>query len=59
MLPMALQEIGEDHVLMATDYPHFDSTFPDTVKTIRERPDLTKRQKQMILEENALQLVNV
>lgn len=59
MLPMALHEIGEDHVLMATDYPHFDSTFPETVKTIRERPDLTKRQKQMILEENALQLVNV
>lgn len=59
MLPLALQEVGETHVCMATDYPHFDSTFPDTVKGIRERPDLTKRQKKLILEENALQLVSL
>jgi len=37
-LPLALAEVGENHVVMATDYPHFDSTFPNTVKGLRERP---------------------
>jgi len=34
-------EIGEDHILMASDYPHFDSEFPHTVSNIRARGDLT------------------
>lgn len=59
MLSVALAEVGESHVLMATDYPHFDSTFPNTVKRILERPDISKRQKTLILEENALQLIHV
>lgn len=59
LLPIALAEIGESHVCMATDYPHFDSTFPYTVSGIAERPDLTQRQKRMILEENAAALLNL
>jgi predicted TIM-barrel fold metal-dependent hydrolase len=47
-------EVGETHVLMGTDYPHFDSTFPNTVKGLRERPDTSPKQKKMILEENTL-----
>jgi predicted TIM-barrel fold metal-dependent hydrolase len=56
---LALAEVGETHVVMATDYPHFDSTFPNTVKGIRERFDLSPRQKKLILEENALQLIHL
>jgi uncharacterized protein len=59
MLPLALQEVGESHVCMATDYPHFDSTFPNTVTGITERPDLTRRQKNMILEENSAMLLGL
>ena len=59
MLPMALQEVGETHVVMATDYPHFDSTYPHTVSGIRGRDDLTERQKKLILEDNALGIVNL
>jgi predicted TIM-barrel fold metal-dependent hydrolase len=44
---------------MATDYPHFDSTFPRTVSGIRERPDISPKQKKLILEENALNLINL
>jgi predicted TIM-barrel fold metal-dependent hydrolase len=55
----ALEEIPEDHVLMATDYPHFDSEWPHTVAGIRERDDLTPRQKDLILGENAARLLNV
>ena len=55
----ALEEIPEDHVLMATDYPHFDSEWPHTVAGIRERDDLTPRQKDLILGENAARLLNI
>jgi uncharacterized protein len=58
-LPLALAEVGDAHVLMATDYPHFDSTFPNTVKGLRERPDLSPKQKKMILEDNALALIHL
>ena len=44
---------------MATDYPHFDSEYPHTVSTIRERKDLTAKQKDKILGENAARLLNL
>jgi predicted TIM-barrel fold metal-dependent hydrolase len=44
---------------MATDYPHFDSEYPHTVSSIRERKDLTPRQKDKILGENAAKLLNL
>jgi predicted TIM-barrel fold metal-dependent hydrolase len=58
-LPLALAEVGDTHVLMATDYPHFDSSFPKTVSGIRERPDISPKQKKLILEDNALNLLHM
>lgn len=58
-LGRAIEEIGETHVLMATDYPHFDSEFPETVSGIEERTDLTERQKALILGENARALLKL
>jgi predicted TIM-barrel fold metal-dependent hydrolase len=58
-LPLALAEVGETHVVMATDYPHFDSTFPNTVSGIRQRFDISPRQKKLILEDNALELIRM
>jgi predicted TIM-barrel fold metal-dependent hydrolase len=29
--------IGEDNVMIETDYPHSDSTWPDSIKLARER----------------------
>jgi predicted TIM-barrel fold metal-dependent hydrolase len=58
-LAWALEELGADHVCFATDYPHHDSEFPHTVSTIRARDDITERQKQLILGENAASLLNL
>jgi predicted TIM-barrel fold metal-dependent hydrolase len=58
-LPLALAEVGERHVLMATDYPHFDSTFPNTVEGLRKRPDISSRQKKLILEDNAVEVLGL
>ncbi len=56
-LGRVLEEFPETHVLMASDYPHFDSRFPDTVSGIKNRGDLSQRQKQLILSENPRELV--
>jgi hypothetical protein len=39
--------------------PHFDSEYPHTVSGIRERKDLTPKQKDKILGENAARLLNL
>jgi hypothetical protein len=44
---------------MATDYPHFDSKFPETVAGIRQRSDLTAPQKEMILGGTAASLLRL
>ena len=53
------EEFPDSHVLMATDYPHYDSEFPHTVSGIRKRSDLTDRQKDMILGENAAAILRM
>ena len=39
-LPAAIEEIGADHICLATDYPHFDSRYPHTVSQIESEPIL-------------------
>jgi predicted TIM-barrel fold metal-dependent hydrolase len=58
-LTESLEELGADHILMATDYPHFDSEYPHTVSKIKARSDLTPKQKEMILGENAVALLRL
>jgi predicted TIM-barrel fold metal-dependent hydrolase len=54
MMPIAAQWIGEGQLLYASDYPHWDSDWPHTVKTVRERTDLGDELKRKVLGENAL-----
>ena len=56
---LSLEELGVEHILMASDYPHFDSEFPHTVATLRAREDLTAGQKDKILGENAARLLRL
>src|SRR5207249_1427107 len=59
VLGRPISEMAEDHILMASDYPHFDSEFPHTVASIRARKDITERQKSKILGENAARLLRL
>lgn len=56
-LTKAIAEIGETKLLMASDYPHWDTGFPVVPKEFEERPDLSKRQKELIMCENARELL--
>ncbi len=59
LLPVAIGEIGADHICLATDYPHFDSEYPRTVAGLTARTDLTSRDKALILGENAARLLRL
>jgi len=51
-VPWVVDTLGEDVVVYASDYHHWDCKFPDTVKIVTERSDLSERAKRRILEEN-------
>jgi predicted TIM-barrel fold metal-dependent hydrolase len=52
-IPFVAQWVGEDQLLYASDYPHWDSEWPHTVSELLERDDLTASLKRKILGENA------
>lgn len=55
-LPFCVQELGEDLWLFASDWPHGDTAWPESVHQVVERPGLTERAKRKILSENAMRL---
>jgi len=53
-LPMLLNYIHEDHIMIGTDYGHLDQSFEDNVpRKLRERDDLPKEVAEKILCQNA------
>lgn len=52
-LPAAVEAVGDDHLFYASDYPHTDSKFPESVSAVRERDDLSDATKEKILGTNA------
>jgi len=59
LLGHALAEFSEDRVLLATDFPHFDSEFPGTVHKLRARGDISAKQKEKILHHNAREFLRL
>jgi predicted TIM-barrel fold metal-dependent hydrolase len=56
---MAVDELGEDRILMATDYPHFDSKYAHTVAKLKANNLLTPSQNEKALGENARALLKI
>ena len=53
LLPQALQWVGDDRIFYASDFPHWDHSYPKSVKELADRADLTDVQKRRILADNA------
>ena len=56
MLADVAEVLGEEWLVYASDYPHFDCKFPDTVSMVVERQGLSERAKGRLLSENAPRL---
>jgi len=52
-LPHVLELVGDGAVMYASDYCHWDCRFPDSVRLIGERDNLSERAKARVLGENA------
>lgn len=48
-VPRVAEVLGEQALLFSSDYPHWDSQFPNSVKIVRERTDLSARLKEHVL----------
>jgi predicted TIM-barrel fold metal-dependent hydrolase len=57
-LPATVELIGEDQVMWASDYPHFDALFPGVVNELKEQP-LSPRAMQKVLGENAMRFYDL
>lgn len=55
-IPHVVDRLGEDVVLYASDYYHWDCSFPDTVKIVAERDDLSPSAKRKMFDDNPRRL---
>jgi predicted TIM-barrel fold metal-dependent hydrolase len=56
LLPEALRLVGEDVVVYASDYPHWDNEFPGSIRVLKGRKDIADEQTRKILADNARRL---
>lgn len=59
ILPYVAETVGDDNIVFASDYPHFDATFPGTVAAIADREEIPEKTKRKILGLNATRLINL
>jgi predicted TIM-barrel fold metal-dependent hydrolase len=55
-VPFCLEKVGEDVILFASDYPHWDGGFPYMTATVKGRNDISEPQKSKIMRDNAARL---
>ena len=56
LLPQAVKFCGENQIVYASDFPHWDHSYPGSIGEIKERGDITDAQKRKILAENTRRL---
>ena len=49
LLPQALRLVGEGQVVYASDFPHWDNSYPGSLDEIVNRGDITEAQKRKVL----------
>ena len=56
LLRVVIDELGDDNIVMSTDFPHADGPFPHGVETFLELPGVALESKRKILWDNCLSL---
>jgi predicted TIM-barrel fold metal-dependent hydrolase len=52
-VPLAVESLGDHFIMYASDYPHWDSDFPNSTKPMRERRDISDAVRAKIMGGNA------
>ncbi|HUY18899.1 MAG TPA: amidohydrolase family protein [Candidatus Binataceae bacterium] len=55
-LAEVVRRYGDGSLVYATDFPHWDAEYPDNLRAIKEREDLSEESKRKILRDNSLRL---
>jgi predicted TIM-barrel fold metal-dependent hydrolase len=58
-LPQAIEYVGSDHFLYASDIPHWDCEFPGNLQHLRNHEALSPETKEKILYRNAKRLFDL
>jgi predicted TIM-barrel fold metal-dependent hydrolase len=53
ILPGVIDVLGDDFIMFASDYPHWDGEWPESTKHLRTRPDISEESRAKIGGENA------
>ncbi len=53
ILPGVIDVLGDDFIMYASDYPHWDGDFPESTRPLRERRDISDASRRKILGDNA------
>ena len=59
LLPQTIDILGDDALVYASDWPHWDNDFPNSIDHIWERDDITESQKKAILRDNPLAMYGI
>ena len=58
-LPHAIEVLGAERIVFASDYHHFDAVFPGVVAELAERSDISEAAKDAIFEHSPRALLNL
>jgi predicted TIM-barrel fold metal-dependent hydrolase len=59
ILPGVIDVLGDDFIMYASDYPHWDGAWPESTKHLRTRPDLPESSREKIAGGNALRFYGI
>ena len=59
LLPETVDYVGAEHLVYATDLPHWDTEFPENLREVRETEVLSPQVKERILCDNAKELFGI
>ncbi len=58
-LPGVIASIGDDNLVVSSDFPHFDSPFPEAFDRFMKIPNVSRESKAKILWDNTAKLYNL
>ena len=59
LVSQVIDDIGDDNIVISTDYPHLDSLYPEAMQTFLALPNVSDLSKRKILWDNCARLYGV